>query len=258
MLEIAVILLAGFWAGMINVVVGSGTLVTFPTLLLFGYPPIVANISNNIGLVGGGLSGSWSYRREIAANKRLLLRLLPLSVLGGLAGALLLLVLPEAAFQAIVPVLIIIGLAMVALAPRVQRAAAVKARDAAPDTAPSRRRALLLLVGIGVLGVYGGYFGAAQGILIVGLMGMVTIESLQRINAMKNVLTTAVNGVAAVTFMVFAWDSINWALVLIIAVGATLGGFVGARVGRKLSPLALRATILVIGTVALLRIVFFG
>lgn len=258
MLEIAVILLAGFWAGMINVVVGSGTLVTFPTLLLFGYPPIVANISNNIGLVGGGLSGSWSYRREVAANKRLLLRLLPLSVLGGLCGALLLLVLPEAAFQAIVPVLIVIGLAMVALAPHVQRAATAKASDAAPDAAPSRRRALLLLVGIGVLGVYGGYFGAAQGILIVGLMGMVTIESLQRINALKNVLTTAVNGVAAVTFMVFAWDSINWALVLIIAVGATLGGFVGARVGRKLSPLALRATILVIGTAALIRIVFFG
>jgi len=258
LLEIAVILLAGFWAGMINVVVGSGTLVTFPTLLLFGYPPIVANISNNIGLVGGGLSGSWSYRREIAANKRLLLRLLPLSVLGGLCGALLLLVLPEAAFQAIVPVLIVIGLAMVALAPRVQRAATAKASDAAPDAAPSRRRALLLLVGIGVLGVYGGYFGAAQGILIVGLMGMVTIESLQRINALKNVLTTAVNGVAAVTFMVFAWYSINWALVLIIAVGATLGGFVGARVGRKLSPLALRATILVIGTAALIRIVFFG
>jgi len=257
-LEITVILLAGFWAGMINVVVGSGTLVTFPTLLLFGYPPIVANISNNIGLVGGGLSGSWGYRREIAANRRLLLRLLPLSALGGLVGALLLLVLPPEAFRAIVPVLIIIGLAMVALAPRVQRAAAAKAHEATPDTASSRRRSMLLLGGIGVLGIYGGYFGAAQGILIVGLMSMVTIESLQRINAIKNVLTTAVNGVAAATFMVFAWESIDWRVVLVIAVGATLGGLVGARVGRRLSPLALRATILVIGGVALIRIVFFG
>jgi len=257
-LEIAVILMAGFWAGMINVVVGSGTLVTFPTLLLFGYPPIVANISNNIGLVGGGLSGSWGYRREIAANKRLIMRLLPMSVLGGLGGALLLLVLPAEAFQAIVPALIIIGLVMVAIAPRVQRAAAEKAGEAVPDTRPSRRRALLLLGGIGVLGVYGGYFGAAQGILIVGLMSVLTMESLQRINAVKNVLTTAVNGVAALTFMLFAWDSINWELVLIIAVGATLGGLLGARVGRKLSPLALRATILVIGSAALIRIVFFG
>jgi len=257
-LETAAVFAAGFWAGMINVVVGSGTLVTFPTLLLFGYPPIVANISNNIGLVGGGLSGSWGYRREIAANKRLLLRFLPLSVLGGLGGALLLLVLPAEAFQMIVPVLIVIGLAMVALAPRVQRVAAAKAGPAASGPAPSRWRALLLLAGIGVLGVYGGYFGAAQGILIVGLMSMVTIESLQRINAIKNVLTTAVNGVAAVTFMVFAGDAINWVLVLIIAVGATLGGLLGARVGRKLSPLALRATILVIGTVALVRIVLFS
>ncbi|MHA7240364.1 sulfite exporter TauE/SafE family protein [Arthrobacter sp. TMS1-12-1] len=258
MLEIAVILLAGFWAGMINVVVGSGTLVTFPTLLLFGYPPIVANISNNIGLVGGGLSGSWGYRREIATNKRLLLRLLPLSAVGGLIGALLLLVLPPEAFRAIVPVLIIIGLAMVALAPRVQRAAAAKALEAAPDAAPSRRRSLLLLTGIGVLGIYGGYFGAAQGILIVGLMSMVTIESLQRINAIKNVLTTAVNGVAAATFMIFGRESIDWTVVLVIAVGATLGGLLGARVGRRLSPVALRATILVIGGVALIRIVFFG
>lgn len=258
MLEIVVVLLAGFWAGMINVVVGSGTLVTFPTLLLFGYPPIVANISNNIGLVGGGLSGSWGYRREIAANKRLLIRLLPLSVLGGIGGALLLLVLPAEAFQAIVPVLIIIGLVMVALAPRLQRAAAAKAGEEAPDTAPSTRRSLLLLGGIALLGVYGGYFGAAQGILIVGFMSIVTIQSLQRINAIKNVLTTAVNAVAAVTFMLFAWDSINWTLVLLIAIGATLGGLVGARVGRKLSPVALRATILVIGSIALVRIVFFG
>ena len=258
MLEIVVVLIAGFWAGMINAVVGSGTLVTFPTLLLFGYPPIVANISNNIGLVGGGLSGSWGYRREIAANKRLLLGLLPLSVLGGIGGALLLLVLPAEAFQAIVPVLIIIGLVMVAVAPRLQRAAAAKAGEAAPETVPSRRRMLLLLGGIGLLGVYGGYFGAAQGILIVGLMSIVTIESLQRINAIKNVLTTAVNGVAAVTFMIFAWESINWSLVLLIAVGATLGGLFGAKVGRRLSPLALRATILVIGTVALVRIVFFS
>ncbi len=258
MLEIAVILAAAFWAGMINVVVGSGTLVTFPTLLLFGYSPIVANISNSIGIVGGGLSGSWGYRREIAANKKLLLRLLPLSVLGGLAGALLLLVLPPEAFQAIVPVLIVLGLVMVAVAPRVQRAAAAKAGQAPDDAAPSRRRALLLLVGIGLLGVYGGYFGAAQGILIVGLMSMVTLESLQRINAIKNVLTTVVNGVAALTFMGFAWDFIDWTVVLLIAVGATLGGLVGAKVGRRLSPLVLRITILVIGTIALIRIVFFG
>lgn len=257
MIELAVIFLAGFWAGMINVVVGSGTLVTFPVLLLFGYPPIVANISNNIGLVAGGITGSWGYRREIAANKRLLLRLLPLSAVGGIAGALLLLVLPAEAFRAIVPILIVIGLVMVAVAPAVQRRAAAKAGGPLPPASESAPTRLILLVGILVLGMYGGYFGAAQGILIVGLMSIVTLESLQRITAVKNLLTTVVNGVAAATFMLVAWESIDWRVTAAIAAGATLGGLSGAKVGRRLSPNVLRATILVIGTIALVRILFF-
>ncbi|WP_343212816.1 sulfite exporter TauE/SafE family protein [Arthrobacter sp. Br18] len=257
MIELAVIFLAGFWAGMINVVVGSGTLVTFPVLLLFGYPPIVANISNNVGLVAGGITGSWGYRREIAANKRLLLTLLPLSAAGGIAGALLLLVLPPEAFRAIVPVLIVIGLVMVTVAPAVQRRAAAKAGEAPSPTSTSTPARIILLLGILVLGVYGGYFGAAQGILIVGLMSVMTLESLQRINAVKNVLTTAVNGIAAVTFMVFAWEFIDWRVTAAIAAGATLGGLFGARVGRRLSPNVLRVTILTIGTIALVRILFF-
>ncbi|NVM99564.1 sulfite exporter TauE/SafE family protein [Arthrobacter sp. SDTb3-6] len=256
MLEAGAIFLAGFWAGMINVVVGSGTLVTFPVLLLFGYPPLTANISNNIGLVAGGLSGTWGYRKELGPNKDMIKRLLPASAIGGLVGALLLLVLPASAFGTIVPVLIVIGLLMVAFGPSLQRLLA-KRRYTGPGGGPSRSSAGLVAA-IFVLGMYGGYFGAAQGILIVGLMSIMTTVALQQINAVKNVLTTSVNGIAAITFMVVAWHYIDWKVTALIAVGSLLGGMVGARFGRKLPPMALRATIIVVGTAALLKMVFFS
>ncbi len=256
MLEAAAILAAGFWAGTINVVVGSGTLVTFPTLLLLGYPPVVANVSNNIGLVGGGLTGSFGYRHELAGRGHLLRRLLPASVLGGVVGAVLLLVLPDEAFRAIVPALIAIGLVMVVAGPAVQRRAARRRGGAEPGPMSARRLAVVAL-GIGLLGVYGGYFGAAQGILVVGLMTVLTSVPLQAVTGIKNVLTTAVNAVAAVTFMVLAWDDVDWYVVLLVGVGATLGGLVGARVGRRLSPTAMRTLIVVVGTVAIVRL-FLG
>ncbi len=256
MLETVAILAAGFWAGTINVVVGSGTLVTFPTLLLLGYPPVVANVSNNIGLVGGGLTGSFGYRRELAGQGPLLRRLLPASLAGGVAGALLLLVLPSAAFRAIVPALIVVGLVMVVAGPAVQRRAA--RRRGGQGVAMTPARTATLAAGIGLLGVYGGYFGAAQGILVMGLMTVTTSIALQSVVGIKNVLTTAVNAVAAVTFMLVAWDRIDWHVVLLVAVGATLGGLVGARVGRRLPPTALRAVIVVVGTVAVVRLVAAG
>jgi uncharacterized membrane protein YfcA len=255
MLELAAIFLAGFWAGMINVVVGSGTLVTFPVLLLFGYPPLTANISNNIGLVAGGLSGTWGYRKELAPNMDLIKRLLPASAIGGLVGALLLLVLPASAFKAIVPVLIIIGLAMVAFGAPLQRRMA-RQRYTGADSVAAHSTAGLI-AGIFVLGIYGGYFGAAQGILLVGLMSIMTTVALQQVNAVKNVLTTAVNGIAAITFMVVAWHYIDWKVTALIACGSLLGGLVGARFGRKLPPMALRATIITVGVAALVKMVFF-
>jgi uncharacterized protein len=251
-LEPLAILAAGFWAGMINVVVGSGTLVTFPTLLLFGYPPLVANVSNNIGLVGGGISGTWGYRHELTGKSDQLRRLLPASALGGITGAVLLLVLPAEAFRAIVPALIAVGLLMVVFGPAIQRRAA---RRRAPG--PSRRRDIALIVGVFVLGIYGGYFGAAQGVLIIGLMSVLTAETLQSITGLKNLLTTAVNALAAVTFLAVAWESVNWTAVALIAVGATLGGVAGARFGRKLPPTLMRTLIVAIGTVAIARLVFF-
>jgi uncharacterized protein len=253
MLEAVAIFAAGVWAGGINVIVGSGTLVTFPTLLLFGYPPLTANISNNIGMVAGGVSGIYGYRRELSPNKAVLVRLAPASIVGALVGAVLLLVLPDESFQAIVPALIALGLLMVLIGPSVQRRTA----SAEHDGNPTMLSRVLLAAGIFVLGIYGGYFGAAQGILLVGLMGMILPDDIQRLTAIKNVLATLVNTVAAITFMIVATDRIDWEIVALISSGAFIGGYVGARFGRKLSPAVLRIFIVVIGVLALVKILFF-
>lgn len=259
MLEACVIFIAGVWAGGINVIVGSGTLVTFPTLLLFGYPPLVANVSNNLGMVAGGVSGIYGYRDELRPNKSVLKRLSPASIAGALAGALLLLVLPADSFKAIVPVLIAIGLLMVVTGPSLQRRAARKNAELGHDGPPvqSARSGVLLTIGIFILGVYGGYFGAGQGILLVGLMSMILAEGIQRITAIKNVLATLANAVAALTFILIAWHLIDWTAVALIGSGAFVGGYLGARIGRRLPAPVLRSIIVVIGIVAMVKILFF-
>ena len=189
---------AGFAAGGINAVVGSGTLVTFPVLLAVGLPPVTATVSNSLGLVPGNLTGAIGYRRELAGQRGLLLRLLPASVLGALTGAFLLLHLPASSFEAIVPVLIGLAVVLVAVQPAIAKA--LRTRRPADDDAeqhvgPGRMAALF--AGAYATGTYGGYFAASQGVLQIGIFGLLLRESLQRLNAIKNVLTTAVNGVAA-------------------------------------------------------------
>ncbi|HEY8822878.1 MAG TPA: sulfite exporter TauE/SafE family protein [Dermatophilaceae bacterium] len=248
--EVVALLAAGMAAGAVNTIVGSGTLITFPTLLFFGFPPLIANVSNTIGLVAGGLTGIHGYRRELVGQGSIVRSLVPLSFLGGLTGAILLLKLPASAFEAIVPLLIGVALLLVLLGPRLQAWAA--ARHPNHDS-PGRH--LLMTGGVFAAGVYGGYFGAAQGVLMVGIMSVLMTISLQRINALKNVLVTVVNAVAAVTFMLVAWDRINWTVAALIAAGSLTGGYVGARVGRRLSPALLRGLILIIGVLAIAKTV---
>ena len=250
--EAILVLVAGFAAGTINAIVGSGTLITFPTLLFLGYPPLVANVSNNVGLVAGGLGSIRGYRAELAGHGHTLKRLLPASVAGAITGALLLLVLPESAFEAIVPVLIALALVLVITGPRLQRRFAELHSDQ-----QSTGRMRLTLAGVFLAGVYGGYFGAAQGVLLIGVMSVLMAEPLQRINGFKNVLGTAVNAVAAIVFVLVAFDTIDWAVAGLIALGALGGGYAGAHIGRRLPPPVLRGAIIVIGTIAIARLVFF-
>jgi len=318
LLQALAIFAAGLAAGTINTVVGSGTLITFPTLLAFGYPPVLANVSNNVGLVPGVASGVHGYRAELTGQRKRILRLGSASLCGGLVGAVLLLVLPAGAFKAIVPALIGIALVMVVFQPRLaewvaarQRARA-QARDAggssvdggAVDGGPVGSGAVdggaaggepigggvvlggarlpgatvagdggravdvvdavsqpvpavqlggpVLWALVFLSGVYGGYFGAAQGVLLIGIMGVAFTETMQRINATKNVLAGLVNGVAALVFIVAT--HVDWGVAGLIAAGAIIGGQVGARIGRRLPPWGLRVVIICVGTAALVKL----
>ena len=245
-LEVVAILLAGVAAGTINTVVGSGTLITFPTLLAFGVPPVTANVSNTIGLVPGSVSGAIGYRRELSGQRSRLLTLGAASLLGGTGGAVLLLVLPASAFDAIVPALIGLGVLLVVLGPSISRRVAARAerRGGLPD-----HGAWWVWPTVALAGVYGGYFGAAQGVLLMAILGIGVADSLQRHNATKNVLAGLVNAVAAVIFIVVA--EVDWPVVGLIAAGSILGGQLGATVGRRLPPNVLRAVIVAVGATAL-------
>lgn len=248
--EAVAILVAGLGAGTINTIVGSGTLITFPVLLAFGLPPVTANVSNTLGLVPGALSGAFGYRRELAGQRGRLLRLGTVALAGGLSGAILLLALPSKAFDTIVPVLI--GLALVLVVAQPKLSAAIRARRERNGTTPHPDGGLALLVGLLFASTYGGYFGAAQGVIYLSLMGLLLNEDLQRINALKNVLAAVVNGVAAVFFLFVA--TFDWTAVTLIAVGSTLGGLIGAKVGRRLPPTALRAVIVLVGLLAIVQL----
>ncbi|WP_205602773.1 MULTISPECIES: sulfite exporter TauE/SafE family protein [Mumia] len=259
----ALVLLAGVGAGVINTIVGSGTLITFPTLVAFGVPPVTATMSNAVGLVPGNISGSFGYRRELAGQGFLVKRLLPASLLGSLVGAYLLLHLPEDAFIAVVPVLLVLALILVVVQPPLQkwlnaRREASGAAAVTLDTMSAPRSAALLAT-VFLCGIYGGYFAAAQGILLMGILGLLVPLALQRMNALKNVLVLGVNVVSATTYVVVAtWGGgaheLDWTAVGLVAVGSLIGGAVGAGIGRRLPPLLLRACILVLGLIALYTI----
>jgi uncharacterized membrane protein YfcA len=248
--EYSAIFGAGIAAGVMNTVVGSGTLLTFPTLLAFGYTPVLANVSNTVGLVPGSFSGAYGYRAELAGQRRRTLILSTASVLGGVLGAILLLHLPASAFQGIVPVLIGLALVLVVLQPRVGAWAA--RRRGERGTAHREAGGPLLWAGVFATGVYGGYFGAAQGVLLLALLGIAFTDSLQRINAVKNILAGLVNGVAAILFI--ALSHVAWTAAGLIAAGSVLGGQIGAKVGRRLPPTALRAVIVCVGIAAIVKL----
>ena len=237
---------AGIAAGTINTVVGSGTLITFPVLLAFGYAPVTANVSNTIGLVPGSASGAVGYRHELSGQRQRALTLAVFSTLGGIAGAAALLALPASAFKRIVPAFIGIALLLIVIQPYLARALRSRRGRRGHDVGP------VTAAGVFLTGVYGGYFGAAQGIMLLAILGLTLDDSLQRINAVKVVLTGLVNLVAGVIFVFAA--HVAWGAAGLIAAGSLLGGIIGARQGRRLPPAALRALIVVVGVIAIVRL----
>jgi uncharacterized protein len=234
-------------AGTINTVVGSGTLITFPVLLAWGYAPVTANVTNSLGLVPGSAAGAYGYREELRGQWRRTGRLACAAFAGAVLGAALLLVLPASAFKAIVPVFIGVALVLVVLQPRLSEWLAAR------GSAPTPHAGWAMMLAVFLAGVYGGYFGAAQGILLLAVLGLGLPEGLQRVNAVKNVLAGLANLTAAVLFVFAA--SIAWDAALLIALGAVCGGVIGARVGRRLPSGVLRGVIVAVGVSAIAQLV---
>jgi uncharacterized protein len=243
--EALAVLLAGLAAGTVNTVVGSWTLITFPVLLAVGYPPVIANVSNTVGLTPGSATGAYGYRAELSGQRHRLTTLGAVSVLGGLTGGVLLLSLPPEAFHAVVPVLIALACVLVLIQPRL-------ATRLSQHRTRSPHGGLPLHLGVFGSGVYGGYFGAAQGVLLIALLGVFLDEGLQRINAAKNVLAALVNGAAAVLF-IFASD-VSWLAAGLIAAGSIVGGILGAAIGRRVPEPVLRGLVVVIGLIAIVQL----
>ncbi|MBG6213099.1 MAG: sulfite exporter TauE/SafE family protein [Cryobacterium sp.] len=245
-LEGVIILVAGIAAGVINVVAGAGTLITFPTLLALGVPPITANVSNTVGLVPGSIAGAYGYRRELASQWHAVGWMAVFSVVGGAVGGLLLLILPEEAFSAVVPFLLLLAAGLSAAQPRVARfvrrkAPAGRETDARPVT-------FGLILGILGTGVYGGYFGAAQGVVLLAFLGILWSTDLHRANGAKNVLAGTANLISAIIFI--SSGTVDWVIAVLIGVGSAAGGWLGARIGRRLSAPVLRTILIVVALTA--------
>jgi uncharacterized membrane protein YfcA len=231
---------AGFVAGAVNTIVGSGSLITFPTLLALGLPPVVANVTNTVGLVPGSLSGAIGYRRELRGQLARVVRLGLAGVAGGLLGGVLLLAFPSSVFEKVIPFLVLTAVVLTLLRRRLSER--VAARGGRTD-----REGFVLVAAVFLTAVYGGYFGAAHGVILLALLGVFLNDDLQRLNAVKNVVAALVNTAAAILFILAS--DVRWSVAAVEAAGAIVGGQLGARFGRRLPPNVLRAAIVVIGVV---------
>jgi uncharacterized protein len=237
LLEALAVLAAGFTAGAINAIVGSGSLVTFPVLLAVGFAPVTANVSNSVGLVFGNVSAAWGYRRELVGQRERALMGSAGTAVGAIAGGVLLLTLPEGVFEAVVPLLILLACGLMIARPKPQLG---------HGSLSHHRKIALVAIGFAV-GVYGGYFGAAQGVILLAALRFLIPDHLQRLNGLKNVMVGVANGIAAILFIIVA--HIAWDAAALVAVGSIAGAQLGARYGRQIPEGALRWTVVTVGVV---------
>jgi uncharacterized membrane protein YfcA len=245
LVDAAALVAVGLVAGVVNAIVGSGSLLTFPTLLAIGYPPVVANVTNTVGLVLGNISGVVGYRRELAGQRARILQLAGFAVAGALLGAVLLLALPQSVFRRVVPVLILIAVVLVIVQPWLSAYMARHREKAGSSWA--------LRGAVTATSVYGGYFGAAMGVIYIAILSIFIEDDLQRMNALKNVISSIVNGVAAVVFVFFA--HVEWPAVALLAASGVVGGQLGSVIGRRLPDGVLRVAIVIAGLAAVVKLI---
>ena len=241
--DAAVIFAAGAGAGVVNAVAGGGTLISFPLLIWVGRDPIVANATNALALWPGAAASAFAFRRELARAPRLLGLLLPSAVVGGALGGWLLLRTPSRVFATIVPYLVLAATVLLALQRPLRRL--VRASDAPDGEVHGGGRAVGLVLGQLAVSIYGGYFGAGMGILMLAAMGLYGLSDIHQRNGLKNVAGAVTNGIAGLYFA--ASGAIAWADALILGIGAVVGGYAGAAIGRKLSRAVAEAVVVAIG-----------
>lgn len=242
--EIVIIALAGLAAGAVNAMIGSGSLIIFPTLVALGHTPLVANVTANLGVLPASFAGAFAYRRFFEGKYRHVAIASVFAIVGGVAGALILLVLPDEWFNAIVPVLIGLAVLLVMFGPAIKRAVLRKGHD--PDRPDSN---MPLFLSVGATAIYGGYFGAGQGIILLSFLTLLVRGGLQRANAYKNTVAGMGNAGAGITFILLA--EIDWLAVLILAISSGLGGYLGGRYGQRVPEDVYRAFIVIAGIAAI-------
>lgn len=230
---------AGVAAGVVNAIAGGGSLISFPALLAIGYPTVSANVTNTVALWPGYIGGAVGYRAELTGQRGRSIAFSVTSVAGAVIGCLLLLITPSGVFDALVPILIAVASLLLALQPW------LKSKLTASERMSGGSHRLLLHGGILLGGVYGAYFGAGLGVMLLGILGVFVHDHLQRVNAVRAVLSLVINTVAFAAFALFG--PVRWSAVAVMAVASLAGGFLGARVARLLSPTVLRAVIVTFG-----------
>lgn len=231
---------AAVLAGAVNAVAGGGSLITFPTLVWLGMPSITANATNTLALWPGSFGSMWGYRRELESIDRQMYALVAPSFIGGLAGALLLRLTPTSVFDRLVPLLILFATCLFMLQEPIQRALGQR-----PHGGRSARWLWAAVLFQLVVGVYGGYFGAGIGILMLAALSILGHDDIHQMNGFKNLLATCVNGIAAVYFT--AMRMVSWPEVVTMAAGSIVGGVLGASLARKMGRRAVRRTVVAIG-----------
>jgi uncharacterized membrane protein YfcA len=232
---------AGVLAGAVNAAAGGGTLIAFPALIAAGVGALEANITCSVGLLAGYGGGTLAYRRELAGQAGRVRALIPAGIIGGVAGAVILLATPAHAFRTLAPFLILVSCALLAAQPRLAGGLAARGGGPRPTAGPAA------WAGVLVAAVYGSYFGAGLGVLLLGVLGILVRDGLQRLNALKGLLSLVINAAGVAVFV--ASGRVDWAYAAALGVGALLGGTLGVRVARRLSGRALRAGVVGLGVV---------
>lgn len=233
--------LAGFVAGAINAAAGGGSLITFPALIAAGYPPLIANVTNNVAVLPGYVTGAWGYRANLRGQRRRIVPLAVVSAFGSIVGVGLILVSSQGAFESVVPFLVLAACALLAAQP-------VIGRRLGERTGAHGRPGIGSLVAQTLAAVYGGYFGAALGVAVIALLGVFFDDTLQRLNALKALLQLVIGAAAALGFALLT--PVAWGAAAIVGPASLAGGLVGARLARRVSDPVLRGGIVAYGVAA--------